>query len=166
MWDPIHTNFSMILPRKCTHALSRIYFVVCHDKVALFLRRSYYSIKWNQKREILESSSLFPCVVMYMGFKAVTSSLKYAKAPRKVYLLEVKASIKTDKIWVDCFHFAKENYLDFKTEHHVFIVSCWHDELMLNKMHIYHVSMYMFYVSLCVQIGKGFFCYICLWLER
>lgn len=39
--------------------------------------------------------------------------------------------------------------------------------IKMNKMHMYtvmyHVSMYMFYVILCVQTGKGF-CFICVWL--
>lgn len=44
---------------------------------------------------MLESSFLFPNVFMYKGFKAVTSSLKPMKAPRKVYVLVVKISPKT-----------------------------------------------------------------------
>lgn len=158
----------MILPRKCTHTLGPIYFVVSHDKIAIFLRRSNCSIMHNQKkkkRELLESSFPFSYVFMYMGFKAVASYLKYMKAPRKIYLFKVKVSKKTKEICIDYFHFTKKNDVDFKTQSHVFIVLCWHDEYML-KMYmctiIYHVGMCMFYVILHVETGKSLFCCVCL----
>lgn len=50
---------------------------------------------------------LFPYVYVN-GIKAVFSSLKYMKAPRKIYLLEIKLSPKTEEIWTDDFHFVKK----------------------------------------------------------
>lgn len=115
-----HTHeLSMILPRKSTHALGPIYFDVWHDKFATFLRRGYYSIIYNQKRGIFKSFFLFSYVFIYMRFKAL-ASLKYMKAPRKVYLLEGKVSTRIEAIWIGYFHFAKKSDLHFKTEHHAF----------------------------------------------
>lgn len=115
-----HTHeLSMILPRKSTHALGPIYFDVWHDKFATFLRRGYYSIIYNQKRGIFKSFFLFSYVFIYMRFKAL-ASLKYMKAPMKVYLLEGKVSTRIEAIWIGYFHFAKKSDLHFKTEHHAF----------------------------------------------
>lgn len=50
---------------------------------------------------------LFPSVYVH-GIKAVGSSLKYLKAPRKMYLLEDKLSPNTGEIWIVYFHFAKK----------------------------------------------------------
>lgn len=48
---PLTHRLAMILPRKCSQALGSIYFVVWHDKVAVFLRRRYSSIKRNQEKK-------------------------------------------------------------------------------------------------------------------
>lgn len=154
----------MILPRKCTHTLGPIYFVVSLDKVAIFLKRSNYSIMHNQKNEkYLNLPFLFPVYLCTWDSKLWLLIWKYMKASRKIYLFEVKVSTKTKEISMDCFHFTKKNDVDFKTQSHVFIVLCWHDEYML-KMYmctiIYHVSMCMFYVIL--EIGKGLLCCVCL----
>lgn len=106
---------------------------------------------------MFECSFLFPYVLMYLGFKVVPSSLKHMKAPRKVYVLVVKISPKIRDL--DRSHFFQEKNIWISLLKTVFLEPY---ASMRSKTHMctvmYHVSMCMFYVILCVQAGKGFRC--------
>lgn len=92
-------------------------------KFAIFLRRSNYSVMHNKWRQIVKLFLLFPSVYVY-DIKAVVSSLKYMKAPSKIYLLEGKLSPKTEEIWTDDFHFAKKMIWILKLRAIFFSVFC------------------------------------------
>lgn len=107
-----HRLFNDFAKKMCPCFGPHLFYCLAWQSCYIF-KEKLLEYNMQSKKEMFESSFLFPYVFMYIGFKVVASSLKYMKAPKKVYVLVVKISPKISDL-DRLFPFCQEKLIEFQ----------------------------------------------------